>query len=45
LNLLSIFPLQPIKDRLTGRLEAEVSWVDNVELGMCAYLAAHNSGN
>jgi hypothetical protein len=31
--------LQPLKDRLLGRLAAEVAWVDKVELGLCTFLA------
>lgn len=34
--------VQHIKDRLLGRLTAEVSWVEKVELGLCTFLAAHN---
>lgn len=34
--------MQSIKNRLLGRLAAEVAWVDKVELGLCTFLAGHN---
>ncbi len=37
--------VQIVKQELEGRLAAEVAWVDKVELGMCAFLAAHTSSN